>query len=95
MNTLPEQFIQNMAERLGDELPAFLRSYEEPYLRGIRLNPLKPVEDSARPEGVGEPVPWEPLGRYLAMDSDAGATPLHEAGAFYLDRKSTRLNSSH
>ena len=91
MNTLPEQFIQNMAERLGDELPAFLRSYEEPYLRGIRLNPLKPVEDSALPEGVGEPVPWEPLGRYLAMDSDAGATPLHEAGAFYLQEPSAML----
>ncbi|MGN0970740.1 MAG: RNA methyltransferase, partial [Aristaeellaceae bacterium] len=91
MNTLPEQFIQNMAERLGDELPAFLRSYEEPYLRGIRLNPLKPVEDSALPEGIGEPVPWEPQGRYLAMDSDAGATPLHEAGAFYLQEPSAML----
>ena len=91
MNTLPEQFIQNMAEQLGDELPAFLRSYEEPYLRGIRLNPLKPVEDSALPEGIGEPVPWEPLGRYLAMDSDAGATPLHEAGAFYLQEPSAML----
>ena len=84
MNTLPEQFIQNMAEQLGDELPAFLRSYEEPYLRGIRLNPLKAVEAAALPEGIGEPVPWEPFGCYLAMDSDAGATPLHEAGAFYL-----------
>ncbi|MGN0761846.1 MAG: RsmB/NOP family class I SAM-dependent RNA methyltransferase [Aristaeellaceae bacterium] len=91
MNTLPEQFIQSMAERLGDELPAFLRSYEEPYLRGIRLNPLKPVEDSALPEGIGEPVPWEPWGRYLAMDSDAGATPLHEAGAFYLQEPSAML----
>ena len=91
MNTLPEQFIQNMAEQLGDELPAFLRSYEEPYLRGIRLNPLKPVEDSALPEGIGESVPWEPLGRYLAMDSDAGATPLHVAGAFYLQEPSAML----
>ena len=91
MNTLPRQFVENMAGRLGDELPAFLRSYEEPYLRGIRLNPLKPIEDSALPEGVGEPVPWEPWGRYLALDSDAGATPLHEAGAFYLQEPSAML----
>ena len=91
MNTLPRQFVENMAGRLGDELPAFLRSYEEPYLRGIRLNPLKAVEAAALPEGIGEPVPWEPLGRYLAMDSDAGATPLHEAGAFYLQEPSAML----
>ena len=91
MNTLPRQFVENMAGRLGDELPAFLRSYEEPYLRGIRLNPLKPVENSALPEGIGESIPWEPYGRYLAMDSDAGATPLHEAGAFYLQEPSAML----
>ena len=91
MNTLPRQFVENMAGRLGDELPAFLRSYEEPYLRGIRLNPLKAVEAAALPEGIGEPVPWEPFGCYLAMDSDAGATPLHEAGAFYLQEPSAML----
>ena len=91
MNTLPRQFVENMAGRLGDELPAFLRSYEEPYLRGIRLNPLKAVEAAALPEGIGEPVPWEPFGCYLAMDSDAGATPLHEAGAFNLQEPSAML----
>ncbi|MGN1020164.1 MAG: RsmB/NOP family class I SAM-dependent RNA methyltransferase [Aristaeellaceae bacterium] len=91
MNALPEQFVQNMAARLGDELPAFLRTYEEPYLRGIRLNPLKAVDAAALPEGVGEPVPWEPGGRYLSLASDAGATPLHEAGAFYLQEPSAML----
>ena len=88
MNTPPREFVENMAGRLRDELPDFLRSYEEPYLRGIRLNPLKPVDDSALPEGIGEPVPWEPPGRYMALGSDAGVTPRHEAGAFYLEEPS-------
>ena len=43
MSVLPEKFIERMAGRLGDELPAFLRSYEEDYCRGIRMNPMKPV----------------------------------------------------
>ncbi|MGN0778948.1 MAG: RsmB/NOP family class I SAM-dependent RNA methyltransferase [Aristaeellaceae bacterium] len=91
MNTLPRQFVENMAGRLGDELPAFLRSYEEPYWRGLRLNPCKAVAVDALPKGVGEAVPWEEQGRYLALDSDAGTTPLHEAGAFYLQEPSAML----
>lgn len=88
-NSLPVQFVEQMAGRLGDELPAFLRSYEEDYCRGIRLNPLKRVE--VPPTGLGEAVPWEPTGAYLALDSDAGAVPLHEAGAWYLQEPSAML----
>lgn len=89
MNGLPKQFVERMAGRLGDELPAFLRSYEESYCRGIRLNPLKPVD--VLPSGLQEPVPWEPTGYYLSLDSNAGAVPLHEAGAWYLQEPSAML----
>ncbi len=89
MNVLPEKFIERMAGRLGDELPAFLRSYEEDYCRGIRMNPLKPV--SVQPNGLGDAVPWEKTGYYLSLDSDAGAVPLHEAGAWYLQEPSAML----
>ena len=52
MSNLPQAFVDRMAEQLGDELPAFLRTYEEPYQRGIRLNPMKAVADEFLPEGL-------------------------------------------
>ena len=51
MNQLPKVFVDRMAAQLQDELPAFLRTYEEPYQRGIRLNPCKPVADEYLPDG--------------------------------------------
>lgn len=91
MNDLPQAFIDSMAAQLGDELPAFLRTYEDEYQRGIRLNPLKPVPLADQPDGLLEPIPWEETGRYLAMDSRAGATVLHEAGAWYLQEPSAMI----
>ena len=69
---LPQAFLERMAAQLGEELPAFLHSYTEPYCRGIRLNPLKPTAKEFWPEGVLEPVPWEPGAHYLTVESDAG-----------------------
>lgn len=89
MNAWPEAFLERMAGQLGDELPAFLRACQEPYQRGIRLNPLKRAEEL--PPGLLEPVPWAPEGYYLTMDSTAGALPLHEAGAWYLQEPSAML----
>jgi len=91
MNDLPQAFIDRMAVQLGSELPAFLRTYEEPYQRGIRLNPCKPVGAVALPEGLLEPVPCEPTGHYLSLDSRAGAEILHEAGAWYLQEPSAMI----
>ena len=89
MSNLPEAFLARMAQRLGDMYPAFLRSYDEPYLRGLRLNPLKPCDRP--PPGLGDPVPWEKSGFYLDLDSPAGKLPQHEAGAYYLQEPSAML----
>ncbi len=91
MNKLPQAFVDRMAVQLGEELPAFLRTYEEPYQRGIRFNPHKPVDASHLPEGLLESVPWEPTGHYLSMDSKAGTEILHEAGAWYLQEPSAMI----
>ena len=91
MNKLPQAFVDRMAVQLGEELPAFLRTYEEPYQRGIRMNPHKPVDASHLPEGLLESVPWESTGHYLSMDSKAGAEILHEAGAWYLQEPSAMI----
>ena len=90
MNQLPKAFAERMTALLGEEAEAFFHTYEEPYCRGVRLNPLKPVDSSLVP-GLMERVPWEETGWYLSGDSPAGALPLHEAGAYYLQEPSAML----
>ena len=55
---LPQAFVERMAARLKDELPAFLRSYEEPYCRGIRFSAGKagPSCGVARRCGRADPL---------------------------------------
>ena len=89
MSALPEAFAARMAQTLGDEFPAFLAAMDAPYQRGIRLNPLKRTD--APVPGLMEPVPWAQTGYYLANESNAGALPLHEAGAYYLQEPSAML----
>ena len=82
---LPPAFVSRMRAQLGEEADAYFAAMEMPCLRGLRLNPQKPVSDAALEAvgGVEEPVPWNAaLGRYLHQDSLAGADPLHEAGAY-------------
>ena len=90
MRELPQAFVNRMKALLQDEAAAFLRSYEEPYQRGLRLNPMKMV-DAALVPGLLDPVPWEETGYYLEQESTAGALPLHEAGAYYLQEPSAML----
>lgn len=88
---LPPAFTTRMRAQLGAEADAYFAALERPYLRGLRLNPQKPVSEAALEAvgGVEGPVPWYPaLGRYLHRDSAAGADPLHEAGAYYLQEPS-------
>jgi len=93
MTQLPQAFIDQMAEALKEELPAFLSSYDEPYHRGLRMNPFKQPSLGLDNwvDGIEELIDWEPQGRYLAMDSLAGIHPLHEAGAYYLQEPSAMI----
>ena len=87
-HALPEAFAARMRAQLGAEADAYFAALDEPYQRGIRINPRKPV-DPALVEGMLEAVPWNSrYGRYLAMDSEAGLDPLHEAGAYYIQEPS-------
>lgn len=80
---LPEPFIERMRQQLGNELPAFLHALEEPPLRGIRLNPLKRTE-AVEYLREGDDIPWVSDAYYLSGESKAGASVLHEAGAYYI-----------
>ena len=80
---LPESFVNRMREQLGSELIDFLHALDQRPLRGIRINPLKKTE-TVRKYADAERIPWSEDGYYLAADSTAGSTILHEAGAFYI-----------
>lgn len=88
---LPAGFVQSAAHRLGDQLGDFLVCYEAEPLRGIRLNPLKPMSGEIPVDGLGEPVPWAASAYFLSGGSLAGSHPLHEAGAWYIQEPSAML----
>ncbi|MBR3742078.1 MAG: RsmB/NOP family class I SAM-dependent RNA methyltransferase [Clostridia bacterium] len=79
----PEGWIEQLCPLLGDQLPDFLHALSEPPLRGVRMR-----GGAAPLLETGEKVPWARDAYYLPLDSDAGARPLHEAGAYYLQEPS-------
>lgn len=79
----PPAWIEQLKPLLGGQLPDFLACLREAPLRGVRMRPGLPPLPEAQ-----EPVPWAENGWYLPLDSDAGARPAHEAGAYYLQEPS-------
>ena len=91
MVQLPQLWIERMKTQLRDEMPAFLNTMEHPCLRGIRMNPQKPLPELVVWNNIEESIPWEQNGYYLGKDSSAGTTVWHEAGAFYLQEPSAMI----
>lgn len=87
---LPCEFLKRMKERLGEEFPAFLRSYETPPYRALRVNPLKTDPETFEgnpPFPLGDRVDREPLGFYITEEK-AGSYAEHFAGLYYLQEPS-------
>lgn len=90
MIDLPSLFLKRMEILLGKEMPDFLHAMECPPVRGIRMNPFKPF-DGLEHYTESERIPWTSYGYYLPVQSKAGATVFHEAGAFYLQEPAAML----
>lgn len=84
---LPEAFVRRISGQLGSELPAFLQAMEEAPFRGIRMNPFR----ASLFRDVGAPIPWAHDAWELPLESTAGVTIAHEAGAFYLQEPCAML----
>ena len=79
----PEGWIEQLRPLLGNQLPDFLHALNESPLRGVRMRGgVKPLSEAE------EKVPWGRDAYYLPLDSDAGARPPHEAGAYYIQEPS-------
>ena len=88
--TLPEAFLKRMEGELKEQFPAFLRSMEEPPVKGVRANLLKcSEEDFSRlvPFPLGERVPWAEGGFYCPEERP-GAYAEHFAGLYYCQEPS-------
>ena len=87
IDSLPEKYVRRMSSQLGSEARLFFDALEGPYIRGIR------IRRGILPDGsdLSDTIPWAMDGYYLPVDSRAGSTVLHEAGAYYLQEPSAMI----
>ena len=91
---LPQEFLNRMKERLGENFPAFLRSYGRPPYKALRVNTLKiEIEDFLQnaPFPVGEQVLFpsgEEINGFYIGEEKAGSYAEHFAGLYYLQEPS-------
>lgn len=93
MSELPGAFLNKMAELLGGEYPAFLRSLTaEKRSYGLRVNTLKisPEELRARSPWPLAPIPWSSAGFYYSPDARPGPHPYFYAGLYYIQEPSAQ-----
>ena len=86
-----DEFLIRMKSLLGDEFPEFLKYYDRPGLRGLRVNTLKcSPEKLDKLLGIElKPTPFCKEGRYIPDDAQGlGNSPLHHCGAFYIQEPS-------
>ena len=91
MLQLPESFLQEMRELLGDEYDAWEKSYEHNEgFRGLRVNTgkLRPEEFQALSAFSLRAVPWTRNGFYLEEQAQASKHPYYAAGLYYLQEPS-------
>ena len=95
MSGLPESFLSDMQELLGEEYPAFLSCFEERPLSGLRVNTLKIApEEAAELLGLTDPVPWAPPGFYLPEEKGLTRHPFYYAGLYYIQEPSAMSSAS-
>lgn len=85
MSSLPEKFIERMKKQLpATEWEAFFAVYENPPVKGARINPLKGDRYALKEKllFLGEEVEWEENGYYTHAER-AGSSPYYSAGLFY------------
>lgn len=90
MVELPDEFVKRMRARLGADFENFLKSYEKPPVKGVRVNTLKLSEsefEKISPIKLCGKVSWAD-GGYYAEGDGLGKTILHAAGVYYVQEPS-------
>lgn len=84
---LPDLFIQQMKEMLGNEYTDFDAAINEPLLTSVRLNPYKPAHSLE----LGPEVPWCPKAYYLPHRPSFTNDPYFHAGHYYVQEASSMI----
>lgn len=87
---LPEKYINNMKDLLGDEYEEYISSFSEPRLYGLRVNTAKiSVEDFLKISPFElTPIPWISNGFYYSEKDKPAKHPYYFAGLYYLQEPS-------
>ena len=87
---LPEAFLKEMKQLLGDEYEAYIKSYEEAWKPGLRVNTLKitPEEFKSLSQLKLAPVDWTQKGFYYEDTERPARHPYYYAGLYYLQEPS-------
>ncbi len=83
-----EAFLAEIRSLLDGETDAFLAEMERPYAHTLRLNPFRENAEGAASAFTDDAVAWCPDGRYYKEDTRPGLSPLHFAGAYYIQEAS-------
>ena len=86
---LPDKFLARMNAELGAAYGDFLKSYDRPCVRGIRVNTLKISAGEFKKISpfLLEPVEWEQSGFYVSGEG-LGKTVYHAQGLYYVQEPS-------
>ncbi len=90
MIRLPDAFLTEMKQLLGEEYPAFLQSYEEPSRHGLRWNSLKIRKEQWEEKSpfLLEPVPWIHNGCLYDKSLQPAKDVYYYGGLYYLQEPS-------
>lgn len=88
---LPNDFLNEIKNILGDDTDKYLSSFNEPPYRGISINRLKTTPECLIPllDFETKKSPFYSDGYYISSDvTGIGSSPLHHAGGFYVQEPS-------
>lgn len=90
---LPDKYIKEMKQLLGDEFEAYLESMSVSPYSGLRVNTSKiSVEDFLKISPFTlTPIPWTENGFYYSHDDQPSQHPFYDAGLYYLQEPSAML----
>ncbi len=92
---LSETFTASMKDLLGDEYQAYLDSFEELRIYGLRVNTLKWTPEQCRQVYEDfQPVPWIANGLLYPEERRMAKDPYYYAGLYYLQEPSAMTPAS-
>lgn len=87
-NAFHQAFVDEMRAILGAQTNAFFAEMEKPCRHSLRLNPLREDAENAALPFTDDAVSWCESGRYIKPGTRPGLSPLHFAGAYYIQEAS-------